>query len=117
MHKVLTEEMMAAPAGGCGREAAVGQWWRMVMTRCFNRTDEVVLGTCECGDFGNDCKQHSMMAGYAGSTAVVAVLTADHIVVANCGDSRAVLCRDGIAMPLTVDQKVKLYYNTHLLNS
>ncbi|KAL0305212.1 UNVERIFIED_CONTAM: protein phosphatase 2C 37 [Sesamum calycinum] len=40
-----------------------------------------------------------------GSTAVVAVVTPDKIVVSNCGDSRAVLCRNGVAIPLSVDHK------------
>lgn len=41
-----------------------------------------------------------------GSTAVVAVVCSTHIIVANCGDSRAVLCRGKTSMPLSVDHKV-----------
>nr|GMC59097.1 protein phosphatase 2C 37-like [Ipomoea batatas] len=40
-----------------------------------------------------------------GSTAVVAVVTPESIVVSNCGDSRAVLCRNGVAIPLSIDHK------------
>ena len=43
-----------------------------------------------------------------GSTAVVAVLCSSHIIVANCGDSRAVLCRGKQAFPLSIDHKVKI---------
>ncbi|KAI3443603.1 hypothetical protein Pfo_000268 [Paulownia fortunei] len=39
------------------------------------------------------------------STAVVAVVCSTHIIVANCGDSRAVLCRGKVPMPLSVDHK------------
>ncbi|KAL9313155.1 hypothetical protein ACSQ67_018607 [Phaseolus vulgaris] len=40
-----------------------------------------------------------------GSTAVVAVICSSHIVVSNCGDSRAVLCRGKEPMALSVDHK------------
>ena len=42
------------------------------------------------------------------STAVVAIVTSDKLVVSNCGDSRAVLCRKGVAIPLSYDHKVIL---------
>ena len=34
------------------------------------------------------------------------VVGKEEIVVANCGDSRAVLCRGGVAVPLSRDHKV-----------
>eukprot|EP01024_Parvocaulis_polyphysoides_P045600 TRINITY_DN42712_c0_g1_i1.p1 TRINITY_DN42712_c0_g1~~TRINITY_DN42712_c0_g1_i1.p1 ORF type:complete len:414 (-),score=58.69 TRINITY_DN42712_c0_g1_i1:98-1249(-) len=40
-----------------------------------------------------------------GSTALVMVLSRNSIYVANCGDSRAVLCRGGQAYPLSDDHK------------
>ncbi|KAL0330676.1 UNVERIFIED_CONTAM: putative protein phosphatase 2C 6 [Sesamum angustifolium] len=40
-----------------------------------------------------------------GSTAVVAIVCSSHIIVANCGDSRAVLCRGKQPMALSVDHK------------
>lgn len=45
--------------------------------------------------------------GLAGSTALVAVVDAPwkRLTVANCGDSRAVLCRAGRALPLSTDHK------------
>ncbi|KAK9291433.1 hypothetical protein L1049_019380 [Liquidambar formosana] len=67
--------------------------------------DELALSTCACGSVGSHCGCHPMEVALSGSTAVVAVLTPDDIVVANCGDSRAVLCRSGRAMPLSVDHK------------
>ncbi|XP_059280187.1 probable protein phosphatase 2C 11 [Lycium ferocissimum] len=41
----------------------------------------------------------------AGSTASTAVLLGDRLLVANVGDSRVVACRDGSAIPLSVDHK------------
>lgn len=40
-----------------------------------------------------------------GTTAVLAMLRGSHLVVANTGDSRAVLCRGGHALALTSDQR------------
>jgi protein phosphatase 2C len=50
------------------------------------------------------------MGGYehlalVGTTAVVALVGSRMIYVANCGDSRAVLCRSGGALALTDDHK------------
>jgi hypothetical protein len=42
---------------------------------------------------------------FAGSTAICAYLLKDKLYIANCGDSRAVLCRKGKAHALSIDQK------------
>jgi hypothetical protein len=42
---------------------------------------------------------------HAGATAIVAVLHERTLTVANAGDSRAVLCRGGVAIPLSFDHK------------
>ena len=44
-------------------------------------------------------------ASLVGTTAVVALVGTRKLYVANCGDSRAVLCRGGGALPLTDDHK------------
>ncbi|MQM01699.1 hypothetical protein Taro_034465 [Colocasia esculenta] len=41
----------------------------------------------------------------AGSTASTVVLIGDRLLVANVGDSRVVACRDGLAIPLSIDHK------------
>ncbi|XP_074567976.1 protein phosphatase 2C 51-like isoform X2 [Curcuma longa] len=88
LHVVLAEEVSA---GGWPR--AEGQW-REVMSASFLRLDGEVEATARAES------ERTM-----GSTAVVAVLGTKRIVVANCGDSRAVLCRGGAALPLSFDHK------------
>jgi len=41
----------------------------------------------------------------SGCTAVTAFISKSHISVANCGDSRCILSRDGAAVPLSIDHK------------
>ncbi|KAA8533805.1 hypothetical protein F0562_031322 [Nyssa sinensis] len=90
---------------GQGLEEVAEGWWRRAMKRCFERMDQVALSTCACGSVGYQCGCHPMEVALSGSTAVVAVLTPERVVVANCGDSRAILCRGGKAMPLSFDHK------------
>ncbi|PPD94244.1 hypothetical protein GOBAR_DD08720 [Gossypium barbadense] len=92
MHVFVEEELMR-------REKR----WRSAMKRSFERMDAVATNTC--GSVGHHCGCHSMEVALGGSTAVVVLLTPEHIVVANCGDSRAVLYRGGKAIPLSFDHK------------
>eukprot|EP00891_Asterochloris_glomerata_P008404 jgi/Astpho2/8404/Aster-01460 len=61
------------------------------LTNAFTKADE------EFGKADN--------AALVGTTAVVALVGSRQLFVANCGDSRAVLCRNGTAIPLTDDHK------------
>ncbi|MED6205934.1 hypothetical protein PIB30_022383 [Stylosanthes scabra] len=89
LHVLLAEEMKAA--------AAALDWHRM-MCSCFMKMDQEIGG----GD-GND---NNVAGGNTmGSTATVVVVGKEEIVVGNCGDSRAVLCRGGEAVPLSRDHK------------
>ncbi|XP_019168244.1 PREDICTED: probable protein phosphatase 2C 24 [Ipomoea nil] len=80
--------------------------WKQAMEQSFSRMDKeviawnesVVRGSCRCELQTPECDA-------VGSTAVVAIVTPDKIIVANCGDSRAVLCRNGKAIPLSNDHK------------
>lgn len=86
-------------------------WWKCVMDRSFTRMDKEVVA---CNENVADnmtavscrCELQTPECDAVGSTAVVAVVTPYKIVVANCGDSRAVLCRNGKAVPLSTDHKV-----------
>ena len=54
----------------------------------------------------NELLTENVAPEMVGSTAVVVVLSGCQIIISNCGDSRAVLCRGTQTIPLTVDQKV-----------
>ncbi|XP_031484462.1 probable protein phosphatase 2C 24 isoform X1 [Nymphaea colorata] len=99
MHRLVAEEL------GKGAGFAGGDW-RGLMKRCFARMDEEVMEACSCGGpTPCVCEQASLVTDVVGSTAVVAVIAPDVVVVANCGDSRAVLCRSGRPVPLSTDHK------------
>ncbi|XP_010464843.1 PREDICTED: protein phosphatase 2C 37 [Camelina sativa] len=86
--------------------------WKETMTKCFKKMDkEVSQRECNLVVTGANrknscrCELQSPQCDAVGSTAVVSVVTPEKIVVSNCGDSRAVLCRNGVAIPLSVDHK------------
>ncbi|KAL6615723.1 hypothetical protein ACP70R_037993 [Stipagrostis hirtigluma subsp. patula] len=95
MHVVLAEEVARLHLVGGGDDKD-GAAWKEAMAACFARVDGEVGGADEDDGGG----EHTV-----GSTAVVAVVGPRRIVVANCGDSRAVLSRGGVAVPLSSDHK------------
>lgn len=94
LHRVLAEEMEKESCRG-------GSVWDRAMKKCFGKVDEEVLS-------GGWCRKENGAVNTVGSTAVVAVVGREVVVVANCGDSRAVICRNGVAVPLSNDHKVHL---------
>ncbi|KAL0424972.1 UNVERIFIED_CONTAM: protein phosphatase 2C 16 [Sesamum radiatum] len=71
--------------------------WEKVFTSCFAKVDEEVGG--------NVSTVEPIAPETVGSTAVVAVVSSSHIIVGNCGDSRAVLYRGKEAIALSIDHK------------
>uniref|UniRef100_A0A7N0U3A4 protein-serine/threonine phosphatase n=1 Tax=Kalanchoe fedtschenkoi TaxID=63787 RepID=A0A7N0U3A4_KALFE len=100
MHAVLKAEIESRPDPTSPID------WRALMERSFARMDKEVIelnktllrSDCRCELRTPECDA-------VGSTAVVAVVSRDKIIVANCGDSRAVLCRGGKAVALSSDHK------------
>lgn len=74
--------------------------WKKSFTNCFLKVDDEVGG-----------KNNNLPVApeTVGSTAVVTLISSSHIIVANCGDSRAVLCRGKEPMALSVDHKVSCF--------
>ncbi|XP_059287672.1 protein phosphatase 2C 53-like isoform X1 [Lycium ferocissimum] len=70
--------------------------WNRAFTNCFLKVD---------AEIGGGSTHEPVAPETVGSTAVVATVCSSHIIVANCGDSRAVLCRGKEPMALSVDHK------------
>ncbi|XP_027331478.1 probable protein phosphatase 2C 8 [Abrus precatorius] len=81
LHRLVAEEV----------ERSVEWDWERVMEGCFRKMDSEVADNAAVRTVG--------------STAVVAVVAAVDIVVANCGDCRAVMGRGGEAVNLSRDHK------------
>ncbi|OIT31616.1 putative protein phosphatase 2c 75 [Nicotiana attenuata] len=117
MHVLLQEELTrvgestdmsgSSSSHGSGtQQQRTEEAWKRALRSCFLRIDEMASTTCgDCGTVGHQCNCPRNTLGLTGSTAVVAVLTEETIIVANCGDSRAVLSRDGKPIPLSSDHK------------
>lgn len=107
---MLIEEIEAA---GTSLGQNWQQNWRKALCKCFQRVDDEVDGKSQAdgedNHHGSESESGSepLAPETVGSTAVVAILSQSHIVVANCGDSRAVLCRGKEAIPLSTDHKVE----------
>lgn len=107
LHLVLAEEIEVVKAGlGSGSSGEnLQQQWEGAFSRCFLKVDAEVGGVRQ-GHAGGEANAEPIAPETVGSTAVVAIVCPTHIIVANCGDSRAVLCRGKAPMPLSVDHKV-----------
>ena len=105
LHEIVNEEIESA------RENLE---WKLTMENGFARMDDEVHRRSQSNQtFTCRCELQTPHCDAVGSTAVVAVVTPDKIVVSNCGDSRAVLCRNGVAIPLSSDHKVILLSNSN----
>ncbi|KAK8597585.1 hypothetical protein V6N13_094988 [Hibiscus sabdariffa] len=98
LHSALSEQIeFAKECWSSGNVTdSCQELWKKAFTNCFLKVDAEIEGQ----------GGHEPVAPETvGSTAVVALICSSHIVVANCGDSRAVLCRGKEPMALSVDHK------------
>ncbi|XP_059641794.1 protein phosphatase 2C 16-like [Cornus florida] len=103
--KIITDELI----DGSLRETQQ-MVWEKAFTRCFLKVDDEIGGKVSRGITGGNADSSNdnfepIAPETVGSTAVVALICSSHIVVANCGDSRAVLFRGKEAMALSTDHK------------
>ncbi|XP_047940608.1 protein phosphatase 2C 16-like isoform X3 [Salvia hispanica] len=99
IHSALAEEIeiISTELSDEGdRRGSREELWTRVFTRCFLKVD---------GEVGGEGGRAPIARETVGSTAIVAIVCTSHIIVANCGDSRAVLCRGREAVALSVDHK------------
>ncbi|RAL37098.1 hypothetical protein DM860_004020 [Cuscuta australis] len=97
LHVALAEEVEKAKEDDL--EVGGIKWkehWEKALCSCFQKVDDEVGGGTSKGDIAPEA---------VGSTALVAILCPTHLIVSNCGDSRAVLCRSKLPVPLSVDHK------------
>ncbi|KZV51863.1 hypothetical protein F511_06908 [Dorcoceras hygrometricum] len=98
LHSALAEELevMKTELNEGINKPNYEEQWRTAFSKCFIKVDEEV---------GGKAALNPAVPETVGSTAVVALVCSSHIIVANCGDSRAVLCRGKEPMALSVDHK------------
>lgn len=110
---VLANELEIAQAGLCdgSTRSSWQEQWKKAFLNCFLQVDAETGGSCRdiTGSITghSEAQLESIAPETVGSTAVVAIVCTTQIIVSNCGDSRAVLCRGKVAIPLSVDHKVR----------
>ncbi|KAI8007374.1 putative protein phosphatase 2C 8 [Camellia lanceoleosa] len=73
--------------------------WQKVMVGCFEKMDK------EVSDYGRAAKADSAAALSEVTVGLTAMVGEEEVVVANCGNSRVVLSRGGVAISLADDHK------------
>ncbi|XP_017253476.1 protein phosphatase 2C 50 isoform X1 [Daucus carota subsp. sativus] len=97
-HSALAEELdllMAKLNDGSTNDDCQEQW-RKAFSNTFLKVD---------AEIGGEANAAPIAPETVGSTAAVAIVCSSHIIVANCGDSRVVLCRGKEPLALSVDHK------------
>ncbi|XP_074308222.1 protein phosphatase 2C 37-like [Silene latifolia] len=109
--KKCKERMHAIVKDEIDSRESVEENWTETMASSFIRMDREVGERVNMAGNGAStstscrCELQTPQCDAVGSTAVVSLVTPSQIVVSNCGDSRAILCRGGVAIPLSSDHK------------
>mmetsp|Transcript_5422 Transcript_5422/g.20433 ORF Transcript_5422/g.20433 Transcript_5422/m.20433 type:complete len:356 (+) Transcript_5422:207-1274(+) len=101
IHVSAKDELTQLAGKGDENRDVASKMRQAIVARARANGEDIDLA---CDDGGlNGCAP--WQGPQAGSTCVVAVVKGDVLTVANAGDSRAVLCRKGKAVPLSRDHK------------
>uniref|UniRef100_A0ACD5VYR4 Uncharacterized protein n=1 Tax=Avena sativa TaxID=4498 RepID=A0ACD5VYR4_AVESA len=103
IHVVLRDVLRAGKGLREVGEVDVKEPWEKVFGDCFQKVDDEVSGKSSMSSSGFTAEP--IAADNVGSTAVVVVVCSSHVITANCGDSRAVLCRGKEPIALSIDHK------------
>ncbi|KAG8077717.1 hypothetical protein GUJ93_ZPchr0007g3570 [Zizania palustris] len=104
LREVLRTEMGLRDLG----EVDVKVQWENAFGDCFQRVDDEVSGKASRLTLTNGAGEFQfepVAADNIGSTATVAVVCSSHVITANCGDSRVVLCRGKEPIAMSIDHK------------
>uniref|UniRef100_A0A7N0ZS55 protein-serine/threonine phosphatase n=1 Tax=Kalanchoe fedtschenkoi TaxID=63787 RepID=A0A7N0ZS55_KALFE len=101
MHEIVKAELEKADMDDKSWTEALGRSFCLMDAEAQKSTQVAEAPSSCCR-----CELQIPQCDAVGSTAVVALVSPDKIVVSNCGDSRAVLCRNGVAIPLSSDHKL-----------
>ncbi|KAF0921105.1 hypothetical protein E2562_038629 [Oryza meyeriana var. granulata] len=108
IHVVLREVLRTEMGLRDLKEVDVKEQWEKAFGDCFQRVDDEVSGKASRPMLNNgvgELRFEPVAADNVGSTAVVAVVCSSHVITANCGDSRVVLCRGKEPIALSIDHK------------
>lgn len=97
-HSALAEELdlIMAKLNDGSTNVDCQEQWRQAFFDTFIKVDAEIGGGANVAPLAPET---------VGSTAAVAIVCSSHIIVANCGDSRVVLCRGKEPLALSVDHK------------
>jgi serine/threonine protein phosphatase PrpC len=79
----------------------------LALDEAFRKMDELIISETGAKFLNQQRNAHESdpVSSHTGCTANVVLITPNSYIVANAGDSRSVLCRDGKAIDLSYDHK------------
>ncbi|KAK4728869.1 hypothetical protein R3W88_021857 [Solanum pinnatisectum] len=79
--------------------------WEKVIVTCFSKMDNEVMREGNGRAEYEEGRFEDIRKTVGSAAAVVVIVGKEEIVMANCGDCRAILCSRGVAIPLSNDHK------------